>query len=384
METEIDRVLSRGVAKVIPDKKGLRDLISKKKIRLYLGIDPTAGKLHLGHTINLRKLQEFADLGHEAILVVGTGTVLVGDPSLREQKREQITDREIRENIKTWKKQVGKVVDLKKIKIKHNGDWLFKLGYREINEISSQISSIKLYSRDSFQRRLKKGDTVWTNETLYPLFQGYDSVYLDVDLEIGGTDQIFNMLIGRDLQKKMNSREKYVMTSPMILGIDGNQMSKTSGNCVWIDDNPGEMYGKIMSIPDNLINDYFELLTSIDPKTVKDKNPKDRKVKLATEIVTIYHGQTKAGKAAGDFEAIFKKKEIPTNLKEVKVSGKELNILDLLVKTKLADSKSKARKLVEQGGVKIDKKTERNWKKNISIKKGLIIQIGKRNFVRIK
>ena len=380
----IARILTRAVDQIIPKKEDLSKLMTKRKIRLYLGIDPTATRLHIGHTINLRKLQEFADLGHEAILLIGTGTVLVGDPSLREKKRAKITEKEIKENIKGWKKQAGKIIDFSKVKLVYNGDWLRKLKYDEINEIASHISSIKLYQRDSFKRRLKLGDTVWTNETLYPLFQGYDSVHLDVDLEIGGTDQLFNMLIGRDLLRKMKGKEKFILISPMIVGTDGNQMSKTSGNCIWIEDSPSDMFGKIMSISDNLINKYFDLLTNISSASVKDKNPRDRKVKLAKEIVKIYHSEAKAKKAEHEFDKVFRKKGLPSDILEVKISSEKLNILDLLVKTGQALSKAKARRLVEQGGVKVDSKVINDWQENISIKKGLIISAGKRNFIKVK
>ena len=380
----IARILTRAVDKIIPKKEDLSKLMTKRKIRLYLGIDPTATRLHMGHTINLRKLQEFADLGHEAILLIGTGTVLVGDPSLREKKRAKITEKEIKENIKGWKKQAGKIIDFSKVKLVYNGDWLRKLKYDEINEIASHISSIKLYQRDSFKRRLKLGDTVWTNETLYPLFQGYDSVHLDVDLEIGGTDQLFNMLIGRDLLRKMKGKEKFILISPMIVGTDGNQMSKTSGNCIWIEDSPSDMFGKIMSISDDLINKYFDLLTNISSTSVKDKNPRDRKVKLAKEIVKIYHSEAKAKKAEHEFDKVFRKKGLPSDILEVKISSEKLNILDLLIKAKLSSSKSTARRLVEQGGVKVDSKVINDWQENISIKKGLIISAGKRNFIKIK
>ena len=380
----IARILTRAVDKIIPKKEDLSKLMTKRKIRLYLGIDPTATRLHMGHTINLRKLQEFADLGHEAILLIGTGTVLVGDPSLREKKRAKITEKEIKENIKGWKKQAGKIIDFSKVKLVYNGDWLRKLKYDEINEIASHISSIKLYQRDSFKRRLKLGDTVWTNETLYPLFQGYDSVHLDVDLEIGGTDQLFNMLIGRDLLRKMKGKEKFILISPMIVGVDGKQMSKTSGNCIWIEDSPSDMFGKIMSISDDLINKYFDLLTNISSTSVKDKNPRDRKVKLAKEIVKIYHSEAKAKKAEKEFNKVFKKKGLPSEILEVKISSEKLNILDLLVKTGQALSKAKARRLVEQGGVKVDSKVINDWQENISIKKGLIISAGKRSFIKVK
>ncbi|PIZ88133.1 MAG: tyrosine--tRNA ligase, partial [Candidatus Nealsonbacteria bacterium CG_4_10_14_0_2_um_filter_39_15] len=244
---KISEVLTRGVVEVLPSKEALARLMKRQRIRLYLGIDPTAPRLHLGHTIPIRKLQEFAELGHEAILVIGTGTVLAGDPSAREKTRILITEKEIKKNIKDWKKQAGKVLDFSKVKIRYNGDWLLKLKLRDIVQIARHISAIKLFQRDMFQERLKKGGTVWTHETLYPLLQGYDSVALNTDLEIGGTDQVFNMLIGRELQEKMRSREKFVLTTPLVLGIDGKPMSKSSGNCVWIEDSASQMFGKIMS-----------------------------------------------------------------------------------------------------------------------------------------
>jgi len=380
---KIEEVLTRAVDKILPDKEGLKKLMRRRKIRLYLGIDPTSNKLHLGHTINLRKLQEFADLGHEAILVIGTGTVLTGDPSLREQARKKISKKEIQDNIKTWRKQAGKVLDFSKVKIKYNGNWLLKLKYEDINEIASNISSIKLFQREMFQRRIKRGDTVWANETFYPLLQGYDSVYLNVDLEIGGTDQLFNMLIGRELQQKMRNREKFVLTSPMILGTDGKQMSKSSGNCIWIEDSADEMYGKIMSIPDELIFSYFELLTDVLLSEVKRLNPCAAKAKLAREIVTMYHSEKAAEKTEEEFEKVFKKKELPSKIPEIKISKQKIDILDLLVKIQLASSKSEAKRLILQKGVKIDGKVQNDWRKTIEIKKGLIVQISRRKFVKL-
>jgi tyrosyl-tRNA synthetase len=389
---KIGEVLTQNVEQILPSKEKLKRLMQKRKIRLYLGIDPTGEKLHLGHTITLRKLQEFADLGHEAILVIGTGTVLAGDPSLREDARERISKKEIKKNIKNWEKQAKKVLNFSKIKVRYNGEWLLKLGLPEIINISSHISAIKLFQREMFQRRLKKGGTVWAHETLYPLLQGYDSVALDVDLEIGGTDQTFNMLIGRELQQKMQNREKFVMTLPMILGIDGKPMSKTSGNCIWIEDFPDQMFGKIMAIPDNLIIAYFELLTNLPrqliqryKKTLKLKkvNPRDLKKQLALKIVEKYHSLKFAKKAQKEFDRVFKEKKIPSKIPEIKIKEKTFKILDLLVKTKLASSKSEAKRLILQGGIKINGKIEEDWKAIIKIKKGLIAQAGKRKFIKV-
>jgi len=259
----IKDLLSRGVEKIYPDQEALEKLLQQRKIRLYLGIDPTGSRLHLGHAILLRKLQKFAELGHETILLIGTGTVLAGDPSQRAGAREKIGEEEVQKNISNWKKQAEKILDFSKVQVKQNGDWLLKLTMKDLISIASHISAVQLFKRDMFQERLERGDTVWANETLYPLLQGYDSVVMDVDLEIGGTDQTFNMLIGRELLRKMRGKEKYVLTVPMILGTDGKQMSKTSGNCVWLDDEPAEMYGKLMSLPDEQINSYLDSVTDI-------------------------------------------------------------------------------------------------------------------------
>ncbi|MCD6148899.1 tyrosine--tRNA ligase [bacterium] len=384
---KIEQVLSRGVDKILPSKRALEALMKKRRIRVYLGIDPTAPRLHLGHTITLRKLQEFADLGEEAILVIGTGTVLTGDPSLRLSARPIITDEEIKRNIRTWKKQAGKVLDFSKVKIRYNGDWLLKLRYKDIVKIASHISAVKLFQRDMFQRRLKMGQTVWAHEILYPLFQGYDSVFLNVDLEIGGTDQTFNMLIGRELLAKMRKKEKFVLTCPMILGTDGRQMSKTSGNCIWLEDTPDQMYGKIMSIPDKLIPSYLELLTPLSLKEIKEikkAKPREAKARLAREIVNYYHGKEAGQKAQEEFERIFRKRELPSRIPEVKINARQMNILELLVKAGLCSSKSQAKRLILQKGIKIDGKIQGDWKKTLQIKKGMLLQKGRRNFVRIK
>ncbi len=388
---KINEVLVRGVDRVLPGKESLEKIMKEKRIRLYFGMDPTSPKIHLGHSLGLKKLQEFAELGHEAVLVIGTGTVLAGDPSLRIDARPLISRAEIEKNIKTWKKQAAKILDFSRIKIRYNSTWLFKLGFKDIVRIASNISAVKLFQREMFQTRIKRGDTIWTHEALYPLLQGYDSVALDVDLEIGGTDQIFNMLIGRELQQKMRKKEKFVLTWPLIFGTDGQPMSKTRGNCIWIEDTAEEMFGKTMSIPDQLIGDYF-LLTHLSSKEIekiktdlrqKKVSPRNLKVELAREITAVYHGVKEAKKAERDFEKIFKEKKVPEKISKIKIRESSLGIIDLLVKTKLSPSRSEAKRLIMQGGVKINRKTEKDWQKIIEIKKGLIIQSGKRKFIEL-
>ena len=372
--TKVDEVLTRGVAEILPSKKGLADLMAKKKIKLYLGIDPSGMKLHLGHTVPLRKLQQFADLGHEVILLFGTGTVLVGDPSQRDTARKLITQREIEKNIKTWKEQVASILDFEKIKIKQNGDWLLKLNLKDIINLASKISAIQLFKRKTFQKRLDKGDTVLYHETMYPLLQGYDSVVMDVDLEIGGTDQTFNMLIGRELQQKMNKKEKFVLTMPMITGLDGKQMSKTSGNCVWLTDSADEMFGKLMSISDNQIEPYTALLT--DLPIGKITNPLEAKKKLAWEIVKIYHSEKEADEAQDKFKKTFQKRA-PEYKTEIAAKPTLLATV-----AEVIGSVSQAKRLIKQGAVDINGATVSD--PTHQIKGGEKIKIGKKTFVKVK
>ncbi len=380
---KIEEALTRGVEKILPSKEGLMRLMKKKKIRLYLGVDPTSPQLHLGHSIPLIKLRQFQDLGHEVILLFGTFTAQIGDPSGRDEARKPLSLKEIKINMATYKKQASKILDFSKVKIKYNADWLAKFDYEKVLEVSSHITVSRLLERDMFQRRLQQGKEVWHHELHYPLMQGYDSVAMDVDLEVGGNDQLFNMMIGRKLQGIYNKKEKFVLTTSMLIGLDGRKMSKTYGNSVNLDDLPNDMYGKIMSLRDELIGDYFELCTDLVLPRAGRPNPRDLKAKLGREIVTIYHGMDAAQQAEKEFNRIFKEKGLPSVLPKVSVRTKEMNILELLVKTKMACSKTKAKRLILQKGVKIDGQVEQDWQKNVKIKKGMVIQKGKRKFVEI-
>ncbi|MFH1705285.1 MAG: tyrosine--tRNA ligase [Patescibacteria group bacterium] len=368
----IDQVLTRGVEQILPSREGLKTLLAKKKIRLYLGIDPTATRLHLGHTVTLRKLQQFADLGHEAISLFGTGTVLVGDPSQRATGRKLITQKEIDKNIATWKNQVKPIIDFNKVKIMFNGDWLLKMNLKNIIEIASKISAIQLFKREMFQRRLKLGDTVWYHETMYPLLQGYDSVVMDVDLELGGTDQTFNMLIGRELQQKINHKEKFVLAGKMIMGTDGQPMSKTSGNCIWLTDTSEDMFGKLMSIRDEVMSDYFEFFTD---KTMPQGEPLTIKKQLALEITKQYHGLSKAQAAQKHFETTFQKKT-PEYKQEVLAKA---NLM--LTVAQVTGSNSEAKRLMSQGAVDVNgiKATDGTT----AVKVGDKLKIGQKTFIKI-
>lgn len=351
-------LLTRRVAKVLPSREGLEKLLAKKKIRLYQGFDPTFRDLHLGHTIGFRKLMDFARAGHEVIFLFGTGTVLAGDPSERDTGRKLITQEEIDENIKNWKEQVSKIVDFDLVTIKQNGDWLTKLTLKDIIKIGSNISATQLFKRDSFTRRIKAGDPVWYHETMYPLLQGYDSVAMDVDLEIGGTDQEFNMLVGRELQRKMNNREKFVLTTPMINGTDGKKMSKSVGNCIFLTEKPEEIYRKIMAMSDDMITTYYELLTDIPMDEIKSLDPNkpiENKKRLAYDITRQLHKEEGAIKGQNFYDNVVQPKQAPKNMPSITAS-KGTPILEVLKQADLGVSNSDIKRTIEQGGVELDGK----------------------------
>lgn len=389
---KIKEILSRNVVKIIPSREALARILKRRKIRVYFGVDPTNPYLHLGHTIPLRKLKEFQELGHEVIFLVGDFTARIGDPSGREKKRRPLTPREIRKNMASYEKEVGKILNLSKVKIKYNSEWFSKLSLNDFLEISSHLTVSRLLEREMFQQRLNKGGEVWLNEFLYPLFQGYDSVVMNIDLEVGATDQTFNMLIGRRLQQIYNKKKKFVLTTPILIGLDGRKMSKSYNNTINLNDKPDEMYGKVMSIRDELILHYFELCTDIPLREIikmkiklkkKKITPQELKERLAQEIVTLYHGEKKARLARVEFERIFRERKLPSKIKKIKIPQKEIPLLELLVKTKLATSKSEAKRLVMQKGVKIGGEIQQDWRVFIKIKKGQILQVGKRKFVEL-
>ena len=354
--TDNPDLLTRRVANILPTKAGLEKLISGKKIRLYQGFDPTFKDLHLGHTIGFRKLMDFARAGHEVIFLFGTGTVLAGDPSKREKGRGNkiITQAQIDENIRGWKEQVSKIVDFDLVTIRQNGDWLTKLTLRDIIKIGSNISATQLFKRESFTRRIKAGDPVWYHETMYPLLQGYDSVVMDVDLEIGGTDQEFNMLIGRELQKKMNNRDKFVLTTPMINGTDGKKMSKSAGNCIFLTESPEDIYRKIMAMHDNMITTYYELLTDLKMEEIQaldSDKPIENKKRLAFEITKELHSESAASSAAKHYDSIVSAKAVDPSLAPITILN---TLFETLKNADLALSNSEIKRVIQQGGVEVD------------------------------
>jgi tyrosyl-tRNA synthetase len=382
---KIKEVLTRSVENIYPNREALEEILkSGKKIRLYNGIDPT-GKLHLGHLAVLRKLRQFQDLGHEVIVLIGDFTAMIGDPTDKMAARKPLSRNQVLENAKNYKKQIGKILDFKKsnVKFMHNEEWANKLKPIDLLKIFSHFTVARILERDMFQKRIQEGKDILLHEFVYPVFQAYDSVIMDVDLEIGGNDQTFNMLRGRDLMKKMKNKEKFVMTLKLLTDPTGKKMGKSEGNLVPLDEKPQEMFGKAMAWPDSLLEIGFELLTNIPLEKIKKTNPREAKASLAREIVSLCYDKRAAEKAEKEFDRIFKEKKIPTKISGIKILEKEISLPQLLVRMKFVSSKSEARRVILQKGVKINSLIESDWQKIIKIKKGMIIQVGKRKFAKI-
>lgn len=390
---KIEEALTRGVEQILPGKEALKKLMQKRKIRVYLGIDPT-GKLHLGHLAVLKKLRQFQDLGHETIVLIGDFTATIGDPTGKYTARKTLTHKQVLAYAKNYKKQIRKILDFSKSNVRflHNEEWTNKLKPVDMLALASKFTVARLLERDMFQRRIKAGRDIHVHEFLYPIFQAYDSLTMDIDLEIGGNDQIFNMLAGRTLMKKMKNKEKFVLATKLLVDPTGKKMGKTEGNIINLDESPKEMFGKIMAWPDSVIITGFELCTDLSKEKIKEiaqniknkkLNPRDAKAGLAKAIVKFYHGEKAAIGAQKEFDSIFKEKKLPTKIPEAKITDKSLNILSLLLKTKLVPSKSEAKRLILQKGVKINGEVQTDWKKTIKIKKGQIVKVGKRKFVKL-
>ncbi|MCX6725815.1 MAG: tyrosine--tRNA ligase [Candidatus Shapirobacteria bacterium] len=388
---KIEEILSRGVVKIYPSKEALEKVLrSGKRIRLYLGIDPSNPQLHLGHTVVLKKLREFQNLGHEVILLVGDFTGRIGDPTDKTSMRKKLTHKEVLENAKTYQNQAEKVVKFdgkNPVKLKFNSEWLDKLTFNEIAELATFFTVQQFLERDMYQKRIKEGKPIGLHEFLYPLMQAYDSVAMDVNMEIGGNDQTFNMLVGRELVKSKLGREKFVITVPLLLGTDGQKMGKSLGNYIPLTDSANDIYGKIMSLHDDLVYQYFELCTLFPLQSIKslekELNPMDLKKRLAFEIVKMYHSEKEAQKAQKEFEKVFQNKGLPSNMETISCSSKNQNIIDLLVKNNLVSSRSEAKRLIEQGSVDIDEQTIKDFQNPINVKNGSVIHIGKRKFAKI-
>lgn len=377
----MDRLLTRGVSEVIVKEDLENDLASGKKLRVKLGVDPTAPDLHLGHTVPLRKLRQFQDAGHQAVFIIGDYTAMIGDPSGRTGAREPLTEEKIQSNLKRFLEQAGKVLNLKTLEVRYNSEWFSKLSFADILKLISNFTVQQLIQREDFSKRLKEDRPVGEHELLYPIMQAYDSVMIKADIELGAIDQKLNILAGRQLMEKMGIKPQNIILMPLIEGLDGvKKMSKSLGNYIALDTEPNEMFGKIMTVPDELLPKYYECLT--DAEFPLDGDPRSAKMALGRVIVEIYHGQKVAEAAVENFISVFSKKEKPKDIPELRIMDSELQILDLLTSAGIK-SKSEARRLIEQGGVKINDETVTDQEKNISIKNGMILQVGKRKFFRL-
>lgn len=391
---KIEELLTRGTVDVIVKKDLEEKLKSGKKLRIKYGIDPTGPKIHLGRASTMRHLAKFQELGHKIVLIVGDFTAQIGDASDKTNERPMLTDLEVKENMKNYLPQIGRIIDVEKAEVRYNSEWLGKLVYSDICRQADNFSVAQILDRENFSKRVKEGTRISLRELLYPLMQGYDSVAIGADVEIGGSDQLFNVLAGRELQRDYGQEAQNIVTFKLLDGTDGRKMSTSWGNIICITDDADNIYGKIMSMRDELITQYFELCTDVEMAEIKkmeagmkknEVNPRDLKMMLAREIIKIYYDEPSALAAEENFKNIFQKKEIPDEVAECEIKEKNINILDLLVKINLAKSKGEVRRLIEQNGVKADGKIINDENLIIEIPAdGVLIQKGKRFFVRVK
>jgi len=373
---------------VLPHTEGLAKLMAQKKIKVYLGIDPTGSLLTLGHSVVLRKLQQFADLGHQVILLIGNGTVRIGDPTGKDTTRPELTDEQIKKNFVDWKEQASKILNFDQIEIRYNGDWLDQLRLPDFIKLMAKTTFQQLIERDMFQDRIKNNLPIFTHELMYPLLQGYDSVAMDVDLEIGGTDQTFNMMMGRHLQKTYHNKEKFVLTTPIINGTDGRKMSKSFGNFVALTENPVDMFGKLMKVTDEEIITYFTVLTDVTMEQIKamadsmldGANPMGFKKQLAFEITKMYHSEKLAQDAQDHFEKTVQSKQA---VEKLVVLESQLTVLDLAKKARPEESNNGLRRIIEQGGVQLNNLKLIDPSQVVSLNKGDKLKVGKRTIFTI-
>lgn len=365
-----------------------------KPLRVKLGADPTAPDIHIGHTVVIRKLRAFQELGHTAIFLIGDFTGLIGDPTGKNTTRPPLSREEIDANAETYKTQIFKLLDPDKTEIRFNSEWMDKFTAADFVRLTSRVTVKQILERDDFEKRMKENRPISMHELLYPLVQGYDSVALEADVELGGTDQRFNLGVGRDLQNEHGQEPQVLLTTPLLEGLDGvNKMSKSLNNYIGITDAPDEMFGKVMSISDDLMWKYYELLTDMTPSEIAstmvkceagELNPRNIKVELAKSIIADFHSQTDAQAAEDEFNRRFVKKEIPDEIEEKQIAAGTYKLVDLLTDTGLVESKKEAKRLVEQGGVKIGGEKALDTNAEISVTGELVLQVGKRKFLKLK
>ena len=388
VKEKINSLLLRNVEEIIEKDHLERELLSGKKLRIKFGIDPTSPDLHLGHAVALNKLKEFQDLGHKVVLLIGDFTARIGDPSGRSETRKPLSEKEIKKNMKEYLSHAGKILDLKKTEVAYNSSWFAKEGIDQFVQLAMAGTFQQVLRRADFKKRIDADQDITFLELLYPLFQGYDSVKIKADVELGGTDQKFNLLMGRRIQRHFGMKEQDVVTVPILEGLDGvKKMSKSLGNYIGLSEPPESMFGKIMSIPDALVQKYFLLCTDLDPRDIATLSdaaaPKELKERLGFEIVKKYHGERSARAAQENFEKLFSRKEVPDDIPELRIASTNIAALDLAMETGAFKSRGEARRLIEQGGFEYDRETVKDPKTMIAVRQGAVLRCGKKQFFKI-
>ncbi len=395
-QEKIKEILTRGVEQVF-DLEHLEKALAGEKLNIKHGVDPTGPKIHLGRASALLKLKDLQDLGHQIILIIGDFTAQIGDASDKTAMRRSLSEEEIKKNMADYLPQMGRILDMEKTKVYYNGEWLSRLAVKNLFLIAQNFTAQQMIQRRNFKERWDQDKPIGLHELLYPIFQGYDSVAIRADLEVGGYDQLFNLQTGREIQKFFGQKQQDIMSLKMLIGPDGRKMSTSWGNVINMADAPQQMYGLIMSMKDDLMFDYFEVCTRVPMSRVAELenamkggkiNPRDIKKELAREIVKIFHGAEAAVSAEQEFENVFKDKKLPSEIFQIEIKEEELGVVDLLVALNLASSKAEAKRLIEQKGVKIGGEdnliVKENLQEKIKIEEGMIVQVGKRKFAKIK
>lgn len=390
------KIILKGVEDLI-DEKDLREKLTNahkegRQLVVKLGLDPSAPDIHLGHTVVLRKMKQLQDLGHKVVIIIGDFTGKIGDPTGKSQARKALTTEQVLENAKTYQEQIFKVLDREKTEVRFNSEWLGKLNFEDVVKLAATITVARMLEREDFKKRYESHTPISVHEFFYPLMQGYDSVAIKADIELGGTDQRFNLLMGRALQKEFGQDSQVVIMMPIIEGLDGvNKMSKSLGNYIGVDEEAGVMYQKAMEIPDSLIVKYYNLVTDVHPDVVAEiekdlkedrKNPRDIKMELAKEIVRLYHGEEKANFAEERFKSVFQKGQIPVDILTVEADANDFDLAQIIVDNKLTPSKSELRRLVKQGGVKVNSEKIADLQEVVA-EGELVVQIGKKKFIKV-
>lgn len=392
-QQKINDILTRGVEEIFEKESLIKKLQSGKQLRIKFGIDPTGPKIHIGRAFQFWKLKSFQEMGHKIVLIIGDFTAQIGDASDKQAMRQVLTEKEIKNNLKNYFSQIGKILNMRKVEVRYNGEWFKKMKIKDFVTLQMIFTAQQTIQRRNFKERWDEGKPIGLHELDYPLFQGYDSVAIKSDVEIGGSDQLFNLQAGREIQKFFKQSPQDIMTSKMLNGLDGRKMSTSWGNIITIVDEPQDMFGKVMSMKDESIDEYFELATRLSDQEISEikkssNNPRDIKARLAKEIVKMYHGDKKAKIAEEEFDKVFRNKELPTDMPIFETDKSNYFILDLLFDTKLAASKNEAKRLVEGGAVEVQngdtKSKVQNWREEIKLEDGMIIKVGSRKFAKIK